>query len=174
MSKTKKYLLLVSGILLAAAGVVMLAFALQPIINPLLIKDIAQDIIKQFPDTTFDYDKVILWVQIGVGFLAAEGIVSLGFGAFGIRYSFFTSNEFEAKRSIIVTMGIVGIVLLNLFAIPLLVGGLMKDINYVPTAPELSVESLEEKLKKLLDLKEKNLISEEEYNNLRANILNNK
>lgn len=170
MSKTKKYLLLSSGILLLLWGAFCGFVAIRHFIDPTRIAEIENWFGANFGEMEAD---TITWLsRFVIAFLASSTIVSLAFGGFTVRYTFYDSAEFEEKRSILITMAALAFVVVNpVIAGLFLAATLVKDKNYVPRAPELEVDILEDKLKKLATLKEKNLISEEEYEKLRANIL---
>lgn len=170
MSKTKKYLLLSSGILLLLWGIFCGVIAIMHFIDPTRISVIEDWFGANFANMSAD---TITWMaRFVVAYLASSTIVSLAFGGFTVRYTFFDSYEFEEKRSILITMSALAFVVVNpIIAGLFLAATLIEDKNYVPRVPELEVDILEDKLKKLVALKEKELISEEEYEKLRNNIL---
>jgi len=175
MSKTKKYLLLSAGILLLAYGIPAAVFAIIGIANPENVDSIANNI---HTNWGWQINTATLWVRLGVAYLASSSIISIAFGVFSIRYAFYTSREFEEKRSVIITMAILSficsaIVIGGLF----LAAALVKDHNYDPekdASSTMNVASIEDQLIKLNGLKEKSLITEEEYNTMRAQLLNKK
>lgn len=170
MSKTKKYLMLTSAILLLLWGAASAVFALKYITDVSKLNLITTEVVKLFSEIT--YESARNAARFIVAFFASSAIVSLAFSGFIFRYTFYSPAEYEEKRSIAVTMAVLAFVVVNpVIAALFLVATLMKDKNYVPPVPVLAVDALEEKLKKLLVLKEKNLISEEEYNKLRGEIL---
>lgn len=173
MSKTKKYLLLASAIILLLWGALCAYFAIQHFLNPTKVGEIENFISKNFGG--FNNETVTLIARLVIAYATSNALISIAFGGFTLRFSFLSPQEFEYKRSIPITMAVLSFIVVNpLIAVLFLIASLMKDHNYVPTAPQTAnvVDSLEEKLRKLLDLKEKNLITEEEYNKLRSNILN--
>lgn len=172
MSKTKKYLLLASAIVLLLWGAFLAFLAIQHFTDVTKVAGIENFVSKNFGG--LDNETVTLVARLAVAFVASGALISLAFGGFTLRFCFYTPQQYEMKRSITITMAVLSfIVVVNPFiGILFLIAALIKDHNYVPQAPQTStVDSLEEKLRKLLDLKEKNLISEEEYNKLRSNIL---
>lgn len=171
MSKTKKYLMLASGILLALWGAACAYFALSYIIDVASVNEITNWISGNMGDLSYDTAQTV--ARFLVAFIASSAIVSLAFAGFTLRFTFYTPAQYEDKRSIAITMAALAFVVVNpIIAGLFLAAALIRDDNYVAPAPTVAVDSLEEKLQKLAVLKEKNLISEEEYNKLRTNILN--
>ena len=170
MSNLKKYLLLGTGVALLAWSVVCAIYAIQAIVNPLLLNPIASDMAVNWG---MEFDPALRLLQFGVAFLASSAVVSLGFAGFCIRYFFYTPYEYEQKHTIVLTMAVLSFVVVNpVIGGLFLAAALVPDRNYVAKEPVNIIDGLEEKLNKLNELKEKNLISEEEYNKLRQNLLN--
>ncbi len=170
MSNTKKYLMLASGVVLLIWGGLCAYFALSHITDLAKVAELTNWVSSNFGDVAYETAK--LTAQMIVAFLASSAIVSVAFGAFTLRFSFYEPAEFEEKRSISITMAILSFIVVNPIVGGLfLAAALLPDKNYVAPKPVTPVDEMEEKLRKLNVLKEKNLISEEEYTKLRNNIL---
>jgi hypothetical protein len=176
MSKTKKYLMLASSILLIVSGIITTIYSLYAIINYEIIDELAREWFFNLGGSNVEtvMERIRFIIQMGVAFLAASSVIALSFGAITLRFSFYNSLQFYDKKSVIATMSILSAIVVNpIVGALFIVATFIKDKNFKEQNVD-AIDEMQEKLKKLNIMKEKNLISEEEYNTLRNNILNTK
>lgn len=172
MSKTKKYLLITAGALMLLFGVATAYFAVNGLFDRTALGTVVSEIKTWEMFATTPQATLEQYVQWGVAWLTSVTLISFGFAFFAIRYAFYSSKEFFAKRSIVITMAVLSVLVVNPLAGALFVVAVfMPDKNLVLDDLDLSVDLLEDKLQKLVSLKEKGLITDEEFQNLRNNLL---
>lgn len=173
MSKNKKILMWISAILMIMSGVVVGALCLVAIINPQVLDNMAQKATLANPSKFSSVRTTYHWL---ISLLAAGSVVGMVFGGISVRFCMYDSIEFYQKKSVVLTVAIICTLVVNplvgafyIFAV------LAKDSNLnldgLIEKPEVDLDKIMEKMEKLKKMREHDIINDDEFLKLKADIL---
>lgn len=174
MSQNKKLLMFLSAILMIVSGVVTGILCCLAIFQPARLEPIIEKFVK---DDGSNWDQIASLIQLAVSFFTAGSVVGIVFGGISIKFCLYQPMEFYQKKSVVLTVAIICTVVVNpLVGALYIVAVLLKDENlkFGDEPEEKKVEDVDklmEKIEKLSKMREQNLINDEEFAKLKADIL---
>lgn len=176
MSKTKRILMFTSAILMIISGVVTGILCGLHIFQPARLEPIIE---KYASDDASNYDNVAQIVQLVISMATAGSVVGIVFGGISIRFCMWPSIDFYQKRSVVLTVAIICAIVVNPVVGALyIVAVLLKDENLnfnedeeEEKPKEVDIDKIMEKIEKLNKMKEQNIINQEEFEKLKADLL---
>ncbi len=177
MSKNKRILMFTSAILMIVSGVVTGILCGLHIFQPARLEPIIE---KFAGDDVSKWDQVAQVVQLVISLATAGSIVGVVFGGISIRFCTYSSMDFYQKQSVVLTVAIICALVVNpLVGALYIVAVLLKDDNLRfeddedDTIPkkEVDIDKVIEKIEKLNRMKEQNIINDEEFEKLKADII---
>ncbi len=174
MSQKKKILMFVSAILMIVSGLVTGILCCLAIFQPGRLEPIIQ---KYVNADSSNWDTVASRIQLLVSLCTAGSVVGIVFGGISIKFCMYQPIEFYQKRSVVLTVAIICTIVVNpLVGALYIVAVMIKDDNLrfgdepEENKPE-DIDKLMEKIEKLSKMKEQNLINDDEFAKLKADIL---
>lgn len=174
MSTTKKTLMLTSAILMIASGLVTGILCAIVIFSPEKLTPVIERFLNE---EATNYESVESMIQLVVSFVTAGSVVGIVFGGISIKFALYSSIEFYQKRSVVLTIAIICTIVVNLLVGILYIIAVMtkdEDLKFEDEVPQnkvLDVDKVMEKIEKLNEMKKQNLINDEEFARLKADIL---
>lgn len=174
MSQTKKFLMFTSAILMIVSGLITGILCCLAIFEPTKLQPIIEKFVN---DDSSNYDKVESVIQLLTSILTSGSVVGLVFGGISIRFCLYDSNEFYQKKSVVLTVAIICTLVVNPLVGALYITAVcVKDDNLkfgeeAEEQKEVDIDKVMEKIEKLQKMREQNLINDEEFAKLKADIL---
>jgi len=173
MSKNKKILMWVSAILMIVSGVGVGAFCLVAIINPAMLDDMARKATLLTPEKFESVKNSYHWL---ISLLAAGSVVGIVFGGISTKFCLFDSIEFYQKKSVVLTVAIICTIVVNplvgaLYIVAVLMPDLNLNLDSIIEKPEVDLDKVMEKMEKLKKMREQDLINDDEFAKLKADIM---
>ncbi|MBR2467860.1 MAG: SHOCT domain-containing protein [Clostridia bacterium] len=175
MSKTKRMLMLTSAILMIVSGVITGILCCLYIFQPERLEPIIEKFAK---DDVSNWDNVAQMVQLVISMATSGSVVGIVFGGISIRFCMWSAVDFYEKKSVVLTVAIICTMVVNpLVGILYIIAVLMKDENLnfdeeeEETQKPVDIDKIMEKIEKLNKMKEQNIINQEEFDRLKADIL---
>ena len=173
MSKNKKILMWVSAILMIVSGVGVGAFCLVAIINPAMLDDMARKATLLTPEKFESVKNSYHWL---ISLLAAGSVVGIVFGGISTKVCLYDSIEFYQKKSVVLTVAIICTIVVNplvgaLYIVAVLMPDLNLNLDSIIEKPEVDLDKVMEKMEKLKKMREQDLINDDEFAKLKADIM---
>lgn len=177
MSKTKRILMFTSAILMIVSGVVTGVLCALYIFQPTRLEPVIE---KFANEDGSNWETTAQVVQLFISLFTAGSVVGIVFGGISIRFCMYKSIDFYQKQSVVLTVAIICTLVVNPVVGALyIVAVLLKDDNLrfeddediEQPKVEVDIDKVMEKLEKLNKMKEQNIINEEEFEKLKADII---